>query len=374
MIDKNVIMDNFFSLSNPLFLGIILFIFLTLLSLLFFFLIYYPNKQKLLLENAQLMALFAELDPDPLLRINYEGIVIQTNEASRRIFTQTYGKKIPVKELIPELNVGGIAFDEQKVYLINERFYNITVRSVESAKFSNIYLHDITELVEYERQLELYKNNLALLSQSLEKQNEELKKQLSAELHDDLGQRMILLKLKISQREKYNEDEIREDLEYISGRVREISHNLAPIKLDNLGLVFTIQRIINNISNAGGIEGKFIFDEDEDDIEVNLDNEIKECLLHCVQEGVNNIIKHSQADSFNIELSTNNGSVSLVIADNGKGFEENFEKIKFSEKSGIGLFRMSERIRSLNGQFSISSDNRFSTKINVPLPKGISNE
>ncbi|MEW6127678.1 MAG: two-component regulator propeller domain-containing protein [Acidobacteriota bacterium] len=195
-------------------------------------------------------------------------------------------------------------------------------------------------------------------SQQLIKSQESERQRIAAELHDSLGQHLLIIKnsallgLHLSQPEARG----REQLDDISAtasqaieEVREISYNLRPYQLDDLGLSKAIESIIAKvaasceieiISQIPSLDGRFL-----PEAEINLYRIIQECL--------NNIVKHSAATQAKIIIETNGQLIELFIQDNGRGF--NIEKKLGQEREGFGLQGIAERARMLGAKLDIQS-------------------
>lgn len=146
--------------------------------------------------------------------------------------------------------------------------------------------------------------------------------------------------------------------------IRRIIYNLHPMALDDIGLIPTIKRYINNFQNDTDIEVDFIIIS-----QIDIDDKIKKvALFRIVQEALNNIQKHSGATMVKIKMEFTMKNLFLVIEDNGIGFDT--EKLKANDRSecGFGLFNMKERVELLNGKLEIRSKNNYGTKIIVNIP------
>ena len=366
-----------FTFNDPIFFAFILSVVILVLLVVVYVKIIYPLQKKLvtanqryLLERAELMALFAEMDPDPLLRIDIEGFILQSNEAARKLFGYETFEKMMIQKILP---LKGKKIGELPVNWIqdiNGRIFNIITRRGEKLGFTNIYLHDITTIKLYERELEIYKGNLKTLTLLLDKQSEDLKKSIASQLHDDIGQRLMLLILKVGQFAKYGTENIMKDLEYIAQNIRDISHKLVPINIKELGIIYNIRKIVDEISTASYIEGTLETIQNENDFEKYLSDEEKLLLLNGVQEGLNNVIKHSEASLFVVSLFMDENFVELSIADNGKGIVDGIDKNVLEPNSGIGLFRLRERVHGFNGELNIRRNEIYSTILEIKLPRG----
>jgi signal transduction histidine kinase len=365
--------DLFFSFQNPFFFAFILVVALVAVLIVVYIKFIYPLQKKLfkesqryLIEKAELMALFAEMDPDPLIRIDGQGNILQTNEESRKIFSdiEKSGKKI--SEFLPSLRDYNESGESDFIETINGIIYSVWVKKKPGHSFINIYMHNITKLKEYESKLEFNQRRLKLLSERLDSEIENLKDSLSSELHDDIGQRLIMAKLKIAGLETSPAKEIYEELEIIYNRIRELSRSLKPHDLNNLGLKLTLQLLIADVTKRSNIKGSFEFYGSEDGV----DKSIVMCSFRIVQEAINNIIKHSEAEEFSIQVSIKEKNITLAIIDDGCGIPPRYFNIGGSDIYGSGLFSMKERIEKLNGKLRIESNPETGTYLFIEIPRG----
>jgi signal transduction histidine kinase len=203
-------------------------------------------------------------------------------------------------------------------------------------------------------------------------QEEELRR-LSRELHDDLTQRLAVLaieagKLEIGLRnipEPWQEtlhtiSEIKEQLIRVSEDVHAISRQLHPTILDDLGLVRAMESECARVTRRYNAE--IIFKKE--DVPDMISDDISLCLYRVVQEGLKNMVTHSGVKSCEIFLKGSDNTLCLTVTDNGVGFEST----EIRQKPGLGLSSMRERIRLVDGDFSISSQPGKGTVINVCVP------
>jgi signal transduction histidine kinase len=329
------------------------------------------ESQRYLLEKAELMALFAEMDPDPLFRINDKGEIVHTNESARKLFPKLRLTKTNIANIIPSYDSPLKKDKDDFIDSIDNRVYNIIIKHENKLGFSNIYFHDITDIKEYEGKLESYKTSLVNLSAELDKRYENLKSDISSDLHDDIGQKMVVLRLKLNQPDRYAREEILKDMENIYNHIRNLSHSLAPLNISNLGLELTIQTIVKNVSQVSGINGTLEVYKEDDNIDIKLGPETEKCLLSSAQEALSNIVKHSKATRFLITLTYETDRTILIVSDNGIGIKEDIDKLYASTNRGIGLFRMRERIQNLGGEFIIAPGPEYKSNIIVKLPRKI---
>ena len=207
--------------------------------------------------------------------------------------------------------------------------------------------------------------------QLLDSQERE-RQRIAAELHDGLGQSLLIIKnrafLALSQmedRETAEEqlDEISSSVSHAIDEVREITYNLRPYQLERFGLTKTLQAILMQASRACAIN----FTSEIEAIDNLFSNQAETSIYRIVQEAVNNVIKHSQATEANLMIRTEGNKMILRIQDNGRGIAP----VKIPDgapgRGGFGLVGMSERVRMLGGSFSIESEPGQGTVINIKL-------
>lgn len=364
--------NQFLTFENPFFIAVILSIIVFSVIVLIFVKVIFPLQKKFVLENqryllekAEIMALFAEMDPDPLIRIDSSGKIIQTNEASRRIFPDIDKKGKIIDEYLPFISNRRDNENYPFVEKINDVMFSVIMKKYEKLGFSNIYLHDVTQIKKYEYELENYKNRLKSFADRLDFENEELKKSLSFELHDDIGQQLVMIKMKLSQAEKYKSEDFLSDIEAIYEKIRIIAKTLKPIEINNLGLKLSIQSFVHSVLLNSNIAGTLEFHGEDKNIDIN----IVFCIYRIIQEAVNNVIKHSKATEFSIHIDIVDPDINIVISDNGVGIPTEYLNLVENKNFGIGLFSMRERIKKHNGTFQINSSQGEGTILLIQLPK-----
>jgi signal transduction histidine kinase/ligand-binding sensor domain-containing protein len=198
------------------------------------------------------------------------------------------------------------------------------------------------------------------------------RKRIGAELHDGLGQSLIVIKnlvLLILSHPKNQAsvgkliDEISSEASRAIGEVREISYNLRPFQLDRLGLTRAIESIIDKVSKSCNI--RFFSDLDRIDNIFTKEEEIN--LYRIVQESLNNMVKHSGATRGSVVIRRMERDVELTVKDNGKGFDQDGGRPSDSRQSGFGLVGISERVRMLGGVYEIQSEQGKGTTIQIRI-------
>jgi len=206
------------------------------------------------------------------------------------------------------------------------------------------------------------------LSRHLLRAQEEERKRISRELHDETGQALMLLRLLLgvlstdirAHETRQKVQQATELLDRTIGGLRRIIARLSPRVLDELGLASAIRKEVRELSKNSGIKGHVELPE----FLPAIDHEIEIAVYRSVQEALHNVAKHSGARTFNVVLDLGRGSIRLLIEDDGIGFS----KKKTSRKRSFGLIGMRERIAVLGGTLRVRSTRGAGTRLRVILP------
>jgi signal transduction histidine kinase/ligand-binding sensor domain-containing protein len=214
-------------------------------------------------------------------------------------------------------------------------------------------------------------------SRELIASQESERRRIAAELHDSLGQRLIVIKnlalflLRPTSKQESEEDR-RQRIEEISSEAtaameetRAISYDLRPFQLDRLGLSKAIQSLVRTASLASGIQ----FTTKFGDIDTFFPDDLRINFFRIVQEAINNIVKHSQATEATISAGPKDGELFLAISDNGKGLSDGPPAVR-SGQGGFGLIGINERASLLNGSVKIRSQAGLGTELTIAFLAG----
>lgn len=211
-----------------------------------------------------------------------------------------------------------------------------------------------------------------LARQLIESQERE-RKRIAAELHDSLGQDLLIIRnrAEIGLNPDGNTTISSEQFQAISDialqaveNVRHISHDLRPYQIDRLGLTKAVQSIINKLAPVA--TPAFAADISSIDGLVPESSEIH--IYRIVQEGVNNILKHSGATEAHLSIRRDNHTITITIRDNGKGFKHGHEGLSSFDFEGLGIRSIYERARILNGTCHIESAVGSGTTLSIHIP------
>jgi signal transduction histidine kinase len=198
---------------------------------------------------------------------------------------------------------------------------------------------------------------------------QELERQrLSRELHDGIGQSLVAIKMKLESLNYIPEKDIKPQLEGIKRQfdqivdeIRRITTDLMPPVLEEFGLVIALFNLCEDTSMHTGIRMKFEHKVRTDD----WNKKIQTYLYRIVQEALNNIVKHSQADQGYIKLLYDADFIYLSIQDNGKGFSLS----ESGSQGGHGLHNIQERVKLLGGSLDLKSDTGKGTLMQIRVPR-----
>ncbi len=195
------------------------------------------------------------------------------------------------------------------------------------------------------------------------------RKRIGEELHDGLGQILSVLKLTLTslQRKLLPEQPKQNELllnaidltDNAFSELRNISHNLAPIFLQEKGLVASIKSLLEPLLESK----KFRLNMDFSDVRSSVDSIAELTIYRVIQEVINNIIVHSEATEINFQLLENDDEVMIMIEDNGKGFD-----ISNNKGNGIGLKNIRSRIDNIDGTVHIDTALGRGTIVTIIVP------
>lgn len=222
------------------------------------------------------------------------------------------------------------------------------------------------------RQLQTLQRAQQNFSRQLIASQEAERKRIAAELHDSLGQHLVVIKnlaLMWLQRHANDEAQPIRDISATTSQaiseVKEISYNLRPYQLDRIGLTKAIAALLKKAEAASGIR----FTAALDDLQEALPKESEINFYRIVQECVNNILKHSQATEAIVTIRRRGQLLRLMIQDNGKGFTPSVaagDKHGFGQQ-GFGLIGIHERAQLLGGEAVIQSSPNQGTTVTLEL-------
>ena len=216
-------------------------------------------------------------------------------------------------------------------------------------------------LVESERRRRA-EEALRRLGQRLIDAQEDERRRVSRDLHDDVSQRLALLNIEISvlgQRAGQDVSGLESIAQGLAEELRRISHNLHPGKIEQLGPIPALESLCREAARAADLDIRFRNRAGH----VDLPQDLGLSLYRITQEALRNAWKHSGASEVTVTLDRAGDGISLEVADDGKGFRPDGDS-----EPGLGLMSMEERARAAGGVLSIDSRSGEGTRIRVRVP------
>ena len=210
---------------------------------------------------------------------------------------------------------------------------------------------------------------LSTISRRLIEAQEQERRRIARELHDDIGQRLVLLGIGLSQMQQslpesaplYDPiDQLRHQTTQIASDIQSLSHELHSSRLQVLGLVAAIRAFCKEFSE----QQKVKVDLKVDELHVPISADTSLCFFRILQEALSNAAKHSGTKQFDVRLWGTPTEVHLTVSDFGSGFDLRRPR----SLRGLGLISMEERLRIVKGGLSIESRVQGGTTIHATAP------
>jgi signal transduction histidine kinase len=255
---------------------------------------------------------------------------------------------------------GSLIWGRLSISLLNHRLHPVVIGMVA----------DITEKrAAEERAQELQASLQKLAGRMIEAQEEE-RRHLARELHDDISQKLSLLSVNLQSFLTRLPDSVAllrsqlkpllKQTESISEDVHELSHRFHSSKLEILGLVPTMKSFCRELSERRNVRVNFVQTGMPDSVPYH----VSLCLFRVLQEGLTNAVKYSGVNLFEARVERVADELHLTIRDEGTGFDPGMAMFT----TGIGLISMRERVKLVHGTMSIKSGEKSGTEIQVRVP------
>lgn len=345
------------------------------------------TEQALRLSEGRLAGIL-DIAEDAIIVTEYDRSITLFNQGAVKLFGYDPGEVLgrPIDLLLPErfridhaehVDVSAEAFDSSRRMAQRRDVFGIKKDGSEfpaEASISKltvgerttftVFLRDVTDRLRTERQLQ------SLTTELMTAQEEE-RRRIARELHDDINQRLALVAIEIGNmlsdpsmmttQVKETIQSLSQRLVRISDDVRRMAYQFHPSILDDLGLTAALKRMADEWSEKTGIKTVIVQEEIAD----LLPRDVASCLYRVAQESLANIMKHARAARVELELTCGEQEITLSIYDTGVGFD--LKDIQ-ARHPGLGLVNMRERVRSVRGRLDIQSEEGRGTHIMVHIP------
>jgi PAS domain S-box-containing protein len=326
-------------------------------------------RSQVAMEARLHLAAIVESSNDAVLSMSLDGIILSWNAAAERIFGFTRAEAIgrPVSMLIPSWHgpVNGVALQrlaegqaidpyEAMGITKSEGTLNLSVtiaplRDAEGTVFGMAAIvRDITANKRAEEAV-------SQLSRRLLEAQEQERRRIARELHDDIGQRLATLAFNLA-----GSTELQQQVTELAADVQALSHELHSSRIELLGVSAAMRHFCAEFSAQQNCAVDFA----SQDLPSELRPEISLCLFRILQEGVHNATKHSGVRQVEVRLRGADGHIHLTVRDHGKGFDVAAAR----GGRGIGLISMEERVKLVGGDLTISSQPNGGATIHARVP------
>ncbi|WKL49950.1 type IV pili methyl-accepting chemotaxis transducer N-terminal domain-containing protein [Flavobacterium pectinovorum] len=240
--------------------------------------------------------------------------------------------------------------------------FNITERKKAQREVERLNIENSTEKI----------NQQKIISSKIVENQENEQNRIAKEIHDGIGQMLTGLKFSLESINLEDKEKAAQKIEYLKKLsldiikgVRTATFNLMPPELSDHGIVSSLSKLTQELSK---LTGKEILFYNKTDFSQRLDSLIEINIYRLTQEAINNAIKYAESSHIIVQLSHSDTLLSIIVDDNGKGFDIHTVDKKRNSESGMGLLFMKERIQYINGRVFIKSIPGEGTRITFNIP------
>jgi two-component system sensor histidine kinase DegS len=338
----------------------------------------HKELERVLAETSQ------AIDTVDKLEREYRQARIRLTEVSRDFVRYTEQDIKSAYEKATQIQLDLMVWREKETYLrsrreeLQNRVKNVEL-SIERAETIGLQMNVVLEylsgdLNQVTRILESAKNR-QLIGLKIILAQEDERKRIAREIHDGPAQSLanLILRTEIAERMLETQDyemiknelaDLRTQVRLGLGEIRKIIFNLRPMALDDLGLVPTLRKFVQDFEEKSRIRAVF----EVNGKEKRLPSAMEPAMYRLVQEAFNNALKHAQPTFVSLEMSFQEDTIQLLIGDNGIGFQVEQVESRSRIHSQFGLVGMMERVELLQGKIEIESTVGQGTKIRIQVP------
>ena len=332
-----------------------------------------------------------EAAPQGIVIVDQNGMIVMANPETEKLFgylpEELSGKSLGA--LIPE-RLQNVHTDHRDQFFSNPRNrstgrdLNLKARRKDGTEFDAeislgyfktaketlavAFVSDISKRRTDERAIHEQQRELRQLAGKLITAQDDERRRIARNLHDDLSQTLAAIAMDAGRlASKYHSQEIAADLRWVqqhaaeaAEQVRQISHQLHPSILDDLGLKVALEEYCTEFESRSGIVTYFTAENMPD----RLPSDISDCVYHIAGESLRNVSKHSRGGAVFVNVGVTGNVLHLSVRDNGVGFSHAGAEVRH----GIGIVTMKERARLVGGTVSIHADIAQGTTVSVEVP------
>ncbi|MBN1845671.1 MAG: GAF domain-containing protein, partial [Sedimentisphaerales bacterium] len=229
---------------------------------------------------------------------------------------------------------------------------------------------------QHDQELHEYQQRLQSLASELSLTEERQRRQLANDLHENIGQLLALMKIKLGMLkekaaqpdERAQIQEVRDLLENTLAYARNLTLDLSPPVLYELGLKEALEWLIEQFRRQHQLKITYRVHQQKDTGEIRMEDDLRGLLYRCVRELLVNIAKHARAQRADIRMELSNGQIAIQVQDDGIGMSPNRIGQKKTLQEGFGLFNIRERLAHFGGTVTIASAPKQGTTVILRCP------
>jgi PAS domain S-box-containing protein len=286
----------------------------------------------------------------------------------------------PLKDLMKQKMLGVNDTDAYTIRVLHKEGHFVWLEFLTSPVYKNKKIsyyvssaRNITRWVLAKQEIQEYQTSLQKMTVEITLIEEEQKKEIASNIHDHLSQSLVISKMRINELKKNPALKmIEEDLKFIESHIsealdnsRKITYELSPPVLYQLGIIDALDWLLEKVEQNHKIRCRI----NSNISSLKLDDAKSILLYRSIQEVINNTIKYANATLLTLDLNKNNLGLDILITDNGVGFDTTvLNNHRNHTGSGFGLFTVQERIRNIQGKFTIVSKINLGTTVKFFIP------
>ena len=247
---------------------------------------------------------------------------------------------------------------------------NGSAKQAERPILAEVRAPTVGSMTEHVAQLEAYRLSARAMAARILNAQEGERVRISRELHDDTGQALTLLLIRLQLVENHSaEPAVKSEIAELRGLVgetldgvRRLAVHLGPGVLEDLGLRSAIEWLVDRVRLEAGLRVDLKLVGDCEDVPA----EVGVAVFRVAQEALTNVVRHARADRVSVRLTAHDDMLTLTIQDDGRGFS--LEDARARPGTSIGLFGMTERIALVGGRIQIDSKPGQGAKVWATVP------
>jgi signal transduction histidine kinase len=324
------------------------------------------------------LATFPEENPNLVIETTLGGEILYFNPEARQLFPDLadLGFEHPlfcgIEEVVTTFQEGNYHYVTREV-TVGDKVFEIKYCFLIKEDLIHMYAHDITARKQAEEEVKALARQLRSLTHQIVLAQEEERRRVAHELHDEAGQALVALKISLGLLYKDLREDMGELADNLSdaialvdetrNRIRMIAHGLRPPELDTVGLNPALEGFCHDFSRRTQLDIRYL------GVDLPpLPDTISISLYRFLQEALTNVVEHACADFVMVQLSCDGRHLQLSVADNGRGLDRDVRSPSGKRPSGLGFLGMRERLELLGGWLDIESEPGQGTHLTAQIP------